>query len=450
LKKNQPQLGVTSRQRTHKPGQWPSDSEWSGALPDTFDTQKSITGDPQEDLDRSPLADASRDGSAASQEARRQLMRPSSLAERARMNAAWLDSSLSLLAQDVQEHDLLQLRYKFAAIQEPSRENDAVRVHQLFEQARLQLLAGEIDCSEAEMYVFAALQLQAGWGSHSGTGPTAQLNASTVSEPVSVDEEIESAIDELRARLEGTASIGNGRDGAMRVGGGISNGNRSGGLTHVPELSDYLQVMQPRRFTLRSSKSCFCVIKDCRLLCYKNHEERGAQPQITIRLLGAELTPDAQPAARKYMVKLEVPEHAVTGASGGEFWLRFEEQRQYVRWLAAFRLAARGKTMADAVAYESELRQIDELLALQQPVGRNVAASSTSLDPTLLDRMELDDLMAPRFLRKIKSRKQVSARSFAIISNYIGNLSIDTNLCLFSDHSADSGRSRERQTFVSL
>lgn len=409
LKKNQPQLGVTSRQRTHKPGQWPSDSDWAGPLPDNFDAQKPVNGDTHigDDTSRSPLADGLRDGGSINAEARRNLLRPASLAERARMNAAWLDSSLSLSAQDVQEHDLLQLRFKFAAFHEPNREYDAVRVHQLFEQARLQMLAGEIDCSEAEMYVFAALQLQAGWSTNSGTGPVApQSNASNL-DPISVDDEIESAIDELRARLEGTTTI-SGREGALRVGGGLSNGSRSGaGLTHVPELSDYLQVMQPRRFTLRSSKSCFCVLKDCRLLCYKNHEDRGAQPQLTIRLLGAELTPDAQPAVRKYMIKLEVPETAVAGTSGGEFWLRFEEQRQYVRWLAAFRLAARGKTMADAVAYESELRQIDELLALQQPIGRNVSGSSTSLDPSVLDRLELDDLIAPRFLRKIKSRKQV-------------------------------------------
>ena len=46
-------------------------------------------------------------------EAKNTLLRPKTLVERARLNAGWLDSSLSLYEQDVREFDLLLLKYKF-------------------------------------------------------------------------------------------------------------------------------------------------------------------------------------------------------------------------------------------------------------------------------------------------------------------------------------------------
>ena len=45
-----------------------------------------------------------------SEEARETIVRPKSLVERARMNVAWLDSSLSIMEQGVNEFDTLLLR----------------------------------------------------------------------------------------------------------------------------------------------------------------------------------------------------------------------------------------------------------------------------------------------------------------------------------------------------
>ena len=39
-------------------------------------------------------------------------MRPGSLVEKARMNVAWLDSSLSIMEQGVEEFDTILLRYR--------------------------------------------------------------------------------------------------------------------------------------------------------------------------------------------------------------------------------------------------------------------------------------------------------------------------------------------------
>ena len=353
---------------------------------------------------------------AASQEAKQSLLRARTLSEKARLNVAWLDSSLSLYEQDVQELDLLQLRFKFAAFYDLSRTQDAVRIHQLFEQARYSLLGEQLDCSEPEMYLFAALQLQA------GLGRVPQQNGQSAAQFSNVDEQIELAIDELQAQLEGVSMSGTtsraGHNSGLRVGGRLTNGSHLANITHVPELCDYLRMMRPRRFTLKTYKTCYFVFKDCRLVCYKSRDERGGQPLFTVQLRGAEITPDVNLSQSKYSLKLEVPEYATSTLNGSttgsqsaqqmnEFWLRFSSEEQYVRWLAAFRLAIKGKTMADALCYDAEVRQIGELLSLQHPAVHGRGTSNSALNASQLEHIALEDLIAPKYLRKIKSRQQV-------------------------------------------
>jgi len=86
-------------------------------------------------------------------------LRPKNLLERARLNVAWLDSSLSLMEQGVRDFETLLLRFKFYSFYDLNPKYDAVRINQLYEQARWQLLLEEIDCTEEEMLMFAALQV---------------------------------------------------------------------------------------------------------------------------------------------------------------------------------------------------------------------------------------------------------------------------------------------------
>lgn len=86
--------------------------------------------------------------------------RPKNLVEKARLNSGWLDSSLSLMEQDVAEYDMLCLRFKYLAFYDLNPKKDAIRINQIYEQARRSLLQEEIDCTEAEMALFGALQLQ--------------------------------------------------------------------------------------------------------------------------------------------------------------------------------------------------------------------------------------------------------------------------------------------------
>ena len=72
---------------------------------------------------------------------------------------SWLDSSLSIMEQGVQEYDTLQLRYKFYTYYDLNKKYDAVRINQLYEQAKWEILNENIDCTEEEMLMFAALQV---------------------------------------------------------------------------------------------------------------------------------------------------------------------------------------------------------------------------------------------------------------------------------------------------
>ena len=64
------------------------------------------------------------------------------------------------MEQGVREYDTLCLRFKFYSFYDLNPKYDAVRINQIYEQAKWQLLNEEIDCTEEEMLMFAALQVR--------------------------------------------------------------------------------------------------------------------------------------------------------------------------------------------------------------------------------------------------------------------------------------------------
>ena len=74
--------------------------------------------------------------------------------------SSWLDSSLSIMEQGVQEFDVLALRFKYYNFYDLKPHVDAVRINQIYEQAKWQILNEQIDCTEEEMLLFAALQVR--------------------------------------------------------------------------------------------------------------------------------------------------------------------------------------------------------------------------------------------------------------------------------------------------
>lgn len=81
------------------------------------------------------------------------------------------------------------------------------------------------------------------------------------------------------------------------------------------------------------------------------------------------------------------------------------QEQQYAQWMAACRLASKGRTMADS-SYASEVQAILAFLSLQRAGGGNggsgnkpqgLEASAEGLNPY--------GLVAPRFQRKFKAKQ---------------------------------------------
>jgi len=301
-----------------------------------------------------------------SQEAKSRLLRPRNLVERARLNVAWLDSSLSIMEQGVREYNTLLVRYKFYSFYDLNPKYDAVRINQIYEQAKWQLLNEEIDCTEEEMLMFGALQLQVNLQSAQPQPLDCQDG----------DDDIDAALTDLQDTLEGTHILG----------------NNTGDITQIPELSDYLRYMKPKRFTLKGFKRYWFVCKDLHLFAFKTRNDSGTGATHEIPLRGCEVTPDVNLSQDKFGIRLEVP-----GPDGmSEMWIRCDSENQYAKWMAACRLAAKGKTMADA-SYDAEVKSILAFLAMQKP------APAPAINPSTFD-ISPDDYVAARFLRKLKNK----------------------------------------------
>ncbi|XP_037801104.1 unc-112-related protein-like isoform X1 [Penaeus monodon] len=337
-------------------GTWRFNSNGVGSLNNTID---SIDGSDEfvASLANSPIH--------PSEEARNRLVRPKSLLERARMNVAWLDSSLSIMEQGVREFDTLLLRFKFFSFYDLNPKYDAVRINLIFEQAKWAIMNEEIDCTEEEMLMFAALQLQV----------NLQVNQPQPDMNSGGEDDIDRALSELQMSLEGSHVSSTPAD-----------------IMHIPELADYLKFMKPRRFTLKGFKQYWFTCKDMNLCYYKTSDGTNEDPIERISLRGCEVTPDVNISQQRYGIKLEVP------ASDGmtDYLIRCSSEEQYARWMAAMRLASKGKSLADS-SYDSEVKSILAFLSMQHP------APAPVINPESLD-IQPELYLAPRFVRRIRGK----------------------------------------------
>ncbi|KAF5274387.1 hypothetical protein FQA39_LY07267 [Lamprigera yunnana] len=308
-----------------------------------------------------------------SSEAKSHLIRPKGLVEKARMNVAWLDSSLSIMEQGVRERDTLCLRFKFFTFYDINPKIDSVRINQIYEQARWQLLNEEIDCTEEEMLMFGALQLQV----ILQTGQP-QPNYDNGNLVFLNEDDIDAALTDLQTTLEGTTINSQVND-----------------ITQVPELYDELRFLKPKRFTLKALKKYWFTCRDLHLYLYKSKEEmiHHGNPVHSINLKGCEVTPDVNISQNKYGIKLEVP----SSEGMAEMYIRCDNEKQYAKWMAACRLAAKGRSLADS-SYSSEVQTILDFIQIQRPNERGPAINPKSLD------IQPEDYIAPRFVRKIRGR----------------------------------------------
>lgn len=325
-------------------------------------------------------------------EARRSLVRPKSLIEKARMNVAWLDSSLSIMEQGVRERDTLCLRFKFYVFYDLNPKYDAVRINQIYEQAKWQLLNEEIDCTEEEMLMFAALQLQVNLQASKPQQQTIpESNGASLSP---LDDDIDAALNNLQTTLEGS-----------------SLSTRSSDITSVPELKDQLRFLKPKRFTLKAYKKYWFTCRDLHLYMFKNREDmvHSSSCVMDINLKGCEVTPDVNISQNKYVIKLEVP----SSEGMTEMYIRCDDETQYSRWMACCRLAAKGRSLADS-SYETEKQTILDFLNLQR------RAEEPYINPSSLD-IQVEDFISPKYLKR--SRGKLTQRILEAHAN-VKNLSL--------------------------
>ncbi|XP_061560858.1 fermitin family homolog 1 [Phycodurus eques] len=303
------------------------------------------------------------------------LYQPLSLEDKAIRNAGWLDSSRSLMEQDVQDNDKLLLRFKYNVFFDLNPKYDAVRITQLYEQARWSVLLEEIDCTEEEMLMFASLQYH-----------ICKLTMS--SEPL--DHSKEQEIDEVEAALSNLE---------VTLEGGVSDRILED-ITDIPELADSLRLFRPKRLTLRPYKEYWFVFKDTTISYYKNKEAAVGEPMEQFHLRGCEIVPDVNVTDKKFGIKLLLP----VADGMNEVYIRCDNETQYAKWKAACILASKGKTMAYS-SYKSEVRSIQSFLQM-----KSLAPPPGQAAPDL-DTMEMNAecFVSPRYAKKHKT-KQLTAR----------------------------------------
>ncbi|MEQ2177270.1 hypothetical protein GOODEAATRI_001934 [Goodea atripinnis] len=287
---------------------------------------------------------------------------PLSLVDKATNIAGWLDSSRSLMEQDIQDDDKLLLRFKYNVFFDLNPKYDAVRITQLYEQARWSILLEEIDCTDEEMLMFASLQYH-----------ICKLTMS--SEPL--DNSSEPEIDEVEAALSNLEVI-------------LEAGHADRileDITDIPELADTLRLFKPKKLTLRSYKDYWFVFKDTTISYFKNKEASSGEPIEQLHLRGQWL--------KELKTKLS--------------------ETQYAKWKAACILASKGKTMAYS-SYKTEVKNIQSFLQM-----KSLAPPPGQAAPDL-DAMEMNAecFVSPRYGKKYKT-KQVCLTDASDISVFTSN-----------------------------
>ncbi|KAF3824683.1 hypothetical protein GH733_010017 [Mirounga leonina] len=242
-----------------------------------------------------------------------------------------------------------------ADMYQPRSLYDAVRINQLYEQARWAILLEEIDCTEEEMLIFAALQYHI-----SKLSLSAETQDFTNESEV---DEVEAALSNLEVTLEGGKA-----DNALKL-------------------------------ILKTFKQYWFIFKDTSIAYFKNKELEQGEPVEKLNLRGCEVVPDVNVAGRKFGIKLLIP----VADGMNEVYLRCDHENQYAQWMAACILASKGKTMADS-SYQPEVLSILSFLRMKNRNSASQVASS-------LETMDMNPecFVSPRCAKKHKS-KQLAAR----------------------------------------
>ncbi|KAG8146771.1 hypothetical protein E2320_013885, partial [Naja naja] len=285
--------------------------------------------------------------------------RPGSLVEKTKINSSFFD---------------LEPKY------------DAVRINQLCEQASWWCCWRRLH-EEEEMVVFAALQYHINQLS---------LNAT------SAEQSSESGLDDLDKALANLEFLFNAT---------LVFCSRSEQKQRFPQtliiVTCWINIPivlhpTPRKLTLKGYKQYWVTFKETTVSYFKSPEDALGEPIQQLNLKGCEVVPDVNISGQKFCIKLLVP--SPDGMS--EIHLRCVDEQQYASWMAGCRLAAKGKTMADA-SYQAEKENILSFLKLQK----------TNPEMSLTAETEGTQwLVSPRYQKKFKP-KQLTPRILEAYQN---------------------------------
>ncbi|VDO07540.1 unnamed protein product [Haemonchus placei] len=205
-----------------------------------------------------------------------------------------------------------------------------------------------------------------------------------------VKDDVDMMLDELEQNLD-AAALG-----------------RRSDLMQVPELADYLKYMKPKKIAaFKGFKRAFFSFRDLYLSYYQTSNDINQAPLGHFSLKGCEVSPDVSVSQGKYQIKLLVP----TAEGMTDFVLKCDTEHQYARWMAACRLASRGKSMADS-SYPQEVESIKNLLHMQSATnGRNENSTARRSSPVKLPSdFNVDEYVSQRYVRKARSKQALQQR----------------------------------------
>ncbi|XP_071385270.1 fermitin family homolog 3b [Centroberyx affinis] len=134
---------------------------------------------------------------------------------------------------------------------------------------------------------------------------------------------------------------------------------------------------------------------------------------------GCEVAPDVNVTGQKFLIRLLIP--APEGMN--EVYLRCENEQQYAQWMAACRLASKGKSLADST-FQNEIQSIRSFLAMQK-----TNSGSHGNAPATDDSINTHSLVSPRYHKKYKA-KQLTPRILEAYQN-LAQLSLTDALMRF-------------------
>lgn len=266
-------------------------------------------------------------------------------------------------------------------------------------------MCGEYDCTEDEMLLFAALQVQV---DEEMQRRKKSLGAEDKEEEEDEEENegedegedggVDAALDSLQDALDGSSSS-----------------RRPSDITKIPQLQDLLSYYMPKKLGLKSYKKGYFVLKDVNLSIYKDESKVNQETKFHQDLTKCEVSQTTKFAGKELAIKLLISD---LNEAKKELIIRLDSTEKYAKWLVAFKLATKGRTMADS-CYEEEVESLKSVLNLQRMSTKQTRLSSSDYHSPKFDP---GSCLSPRILKKMSAQEAVSRIS--AIHSHVTRMSV--------------------------